>query len=149
MPTSGVPGATVVFGVLGASFGSFLVLVALRRIRSGVVLLTPDGIRHRGWSFDSYLPWESVAGAKPAYNGHRMILLIGFANAHWTRRYTTPIWRIDKLPPVPMIVLDCRKFAMDDVLLLHFVSFYAHNPASRAKLGTDAARARFEARDFA
>ncbi|ORL10416.1 hypothetical protein [Prescottella equi] len=147
-PTSGVPGASVIFGVLGALFVSFLVLVALRLVRPGAVQLTPDGIRHRGWSFESCLPWESVAGVKPAYNGHRMILLIGFANAHWTRRYTTPIWRIDKLPPVPMIELDCRKFAMDDVLLLHFVSFYANNPAMRAELGTDVARARFEARDL-
>ncbi|MGW9565180.1 hypothetical protein [Prescottella equi] len=147
--TSGVPGATVVFGALGALFGSFLVLVVLRLVRCGAVLLTPDGIRHRGWSFESYLPWDSVAGVKAAYSDYRMVLLIGFANAKWTRRYTTPIWRIDKLPPVPMIELDCRKFAVDDVLLLHFVSFYAHNPAMRAELGTDAARARFEACDFA
>ncbi|MBM4478527.1 hypothetical protein GS456_25405 [Rhodococcus hoagii] len=147
-PTSGVPGATVTFGAVGVLFVSFLVLVALRLVRPGAVLLTPDGIRHRGWSFESYLPWESVAGVKPAYSDHRMILLIGFANAHWTRRYTTPIWRIDKLPPVPMIELDCRKFAMNDVLLLHFVSFYAENPAMCVELATDAARARFESRDF-
>lgn len=148
-PVSGVPGAPVIFGSLGLLFASFLFLVVLRLVRPGAVLLTPEGVRHRGWSFESYLPWDSVAGVKPAYNGHRIVLLIGFANAHWTRRYTTPIWRIDKLPPVPMIELDCRKFAMDDVLLLHFVSFYAHNPAMRAELGTAAAQARFEARDFA
>ncbi len=147
-PTSGVPGASVIFGVLGALFVSFLVLVALRLVRPGAVQFTPDGIRHRGWSFDSYLPWASVAGVKPAYSGHRMILLIRFANAHWARRYTTPIWRIDELPPVPMVELDCRKFAMDDVLLLHFVSFYASNPAMRAELGIDAARVRFESRAF-
>ncbi|WP_064058183.1 hypothetical protein [Prescottella equi] len=146
--TSGVPGATVVFGVVGALFGSFLVLVVLRRVRQGSVLLIPDGVRHRGWSFDSYLPWESVAGVQLAHNGHRMILLIGFTNAQWTRRCTTPIWRIDKLPPVPMIELDCRKFAMDDVLLLHFVRFYADNPAMRGELGTDAAQDRFALRDF-
>ncbi|NKR43384.1 hypothetical protein GS503_21705 [Rhodococcus hoagii] len=146
--TSGVPGATVVFGVLGALFGSFLVLVVLRRVRPGSVLLTPDGVRHRGWSFDSYLPWESVAGVKAAYSDHRMVLLIGFANAQWTRRYTTPIWRIDKLPPVPMIELDCRKFAMDDVLLLHFIRFYADNPAMRGELGAVAARDRLALRDF-
>ncbi|MCD7052179.1 hypothetical protein LRS58_15780 [Rhodococcus sp. BH2-1] len=146
--TSGVPGATVVFGVVGALFGSFLVLVVLRRVRQGSVLLTPDGVRHRGWSFDSYLPWESVAGVQPAHNGHRMILLIGFTNAQWTRRYTTPIWRIDKLPPVPMIELDCRKFAMEGLLLLHFVRYYANNPAMRGELGTDAAQDRFALRDF-
>lgn len=147
-PTSGFPGASVIFGVLGALFVSFLVLVVLRLVRPGAVQLTPDGIRHRGWSFESYLPWESVAGVKPAFNGHRMILLIGFANACWSRRYTTLIWRVDKLPPVPMIELDCRKFAMDDVLLVHFVSYYADNPSMRGELGTDAARARFESRDF-
>ncbi|RVW02688.1 hypothetical protein [Rhodococcus xishaensis] len=147
-PTSGIPGASVVLGVLGSVFASFLVLVVSGLIRPGSVEFTPDGIRHRGWSFESFLPWESVAGVKPAYNGHRMILLIGFANAQWTSRYTTPVWRIDKLPPVPMIELDCRKFAMQDVLLFHFVSFYASNPAMRVELGTDAARARFEARDF-
>ncbi|WP_236721771.1 hypothetical protein [Prescottella equi] len=146
--TSGVPGATVVFGVLGALFGSFLVLVVLRRVRPGSVLLTPGGVRHRGWSFDSYLPWESVAGVKAAYSDHRMVLLLGFANAQWTRRYTTPIWRIDKLPPVPMIELDCRKFAMDDVLLLHFIRFYADNPARRGELGAVAAQDRFALRDF-
>ncbi|NKZ79439.1 hypothetical protein GTA28_21545 [Rhodococcus hoagii] len=147
-PITGVPGASVIFGALGVLFVSFLVLVVLRLLRCGAVLLTPDGIQHRGWSFESYLPWDSVAGVKAAYSDHRMVLLIGFANAKWIRRYTTPIWRIDKLPPVPMIELDCRKFAMDDVLLLRFMSFYAHNPAMRTELGTVAARARFEARDF-
>ncbi|QCQ90501.1 hypothetical protein [Rhodococcus sp. SGAir0479] len=145
--TPGIPGATVIFGVSGILFGSFLIVVVARLVRPGAVMLTPDG-HHRGWSFHSYLPWESVAGVKAAYSDHRMILLIGFANAHWTRRYTTPIWRIDKRPPVPMIELDCRRFAMDDLLLLQFVSFYADDPTLRRELGTDAARARFAARDF-
>lgn len=90
----------MVFGVTGVLFVSFLVVVMLRLVRPGAVWLTPDGIRHPGWSLDSYLQWEAVAGVKPAYSDHRMVLLIGFANVQWTRRYTTPIWRIDKLPPV-------------------------------------------------
>ncbi|PTR22932.1 hypothetical protein C8K36_110115 [Rhodococcus sp. OK519] len=37
-------------------------------------------------------------GQALAHNGHRMILVVGFANAHWTSRCNTPNWRIDKLP---------------------------------------------------
>lgn len=47
-----------------------------------------------------------------------------------------------------MIELDCRKFAMDDVLLLLFIRFYADNPAMRGELGAVAARDRFALRDF-
>ncbi|MFX1786155.1 hypothetical protein [Prescottella equi] len=37
---------------------------------------------------------------------------------------------------------------MESVLSFHLVFAYANNPALRAELGTDAARARFAARDF-
>lgn len=47
-----------------------------------------------------------------------------------------------------MIELDCRKFAMDDVLLLHVIRFYADNPAMRGELGTAPAHDRFALRDF-
>ncbi|NKS22309.1 hypothetical protein GS467_13990 [Rhodococcus hoagii] len=145
---TGVPGAAVAIGVLGLLFASSLLAVGLGLLRRGHVRLSPEGVRQRGWAFESYLPWDAIAGVKPAYNGHRMVLLIGYANATWARRYTTPIWRLDKLPPVPMIELDCRKFAIDDVALCHLVEFYASNPALRAELGTEASLARFRARDY-
>lgn len=148
VPSSFIPGAAVVFGFLGLFLATFLVAVAARLVRPGYIRLTRDGILHRGWSFESYLPWEAVAGAKAAYNGYRMVLVIGYANAVWKRGYTTPLWKIDKLPPVPMIEVDCRKFAIDEALLFHLVTHYANNSDTRAELGTDAAVERARARSY-
>nr|WP_246045172.1 hypothetical protein [Rhodococcus oryzae] len=146
--SSFVPGAAVVFGLFGVFLATFLVAVAARLLRPGYVQLTRDGIRHRGWSFESYLPWEAVAGAKAAYNGYRMVLVIGYANAAWERRYRTPLWRIDRLPPVPMIEVDCRKFAIDEALMFHLVTHYANNPDARPELGSAAAVERAWTRDY-
>jgi len=38
-----------------------------------------------------------------------------------------------------MIVFDCRKFAIDSVVLYHFVMFYVDNPQVRGELGTNVA----------
>ncbi|SEL35996.1 hypothetical protein SAMN05444583_10876 [Rhodococcus maanshanensis] len=148
VPSSFVPGAAMVFGLFGIFLATFLVVVSARLLRPGYIQLTRDGIRHRGWSFESYLPWEAVAGAKAAYNGYRMVLVIGYANAAWERRYTTSVWRIDRLPPVPMIEVDCRKFAIDEALMFHLVTHYANNADARAELGTEAAVGRARTRDY-
>lgn len=51
-------------------------------------------------------------------------------------------WRIDRLPPVPMIDVDCRKFAVQRDALLDYLRHYVENPAARGELGTEAAIAR-------
>lgn len=134
---AGHRGPAILPSVLGVFCALFFVALVLGQIRRGEVTLSPDGIRQRGWSFESYLPWDAIAGAKAAYNGYRMVLVFAYANATWERRVTTWPWRIDKLPPVPMFELDCRKFDVDPVLLCHLVTFYANTPAARDELGTE------------
>ena len=68
---------------------------------------------------------------KAAFNGHPVILMIGYTNPEWTPRYTTRLWRIDRLPPAPMIEVD------------YFAS-YAESADLRSELGTTAAVARAE-----
>lgn len=148
VPSSFIPGASAVLGLFGAYCASFLVVVAARRVRCGEIQLTPTGIFHRGWSFDSYLPWEAVAGATDSYPGYRAILVVGYANAVWQRRYMTRLWRIDRLPTVPLIEVDCRKFAIDEALLFHLVLYYANNPSARTELGTAVAIERARAGDY-
>lgn len=139
---SSVPGAAVVLGVLGAWCLSFFVPVVLGAVRSGEVLLTADGIRQRGWSFHSYLPWNSIASVAATTYAHKTILVVAYANATWEHRYTTRFWRIDRLPPIPMLELDCSKFAIDAAVVYGLTAFYFDNPESRVELGTDAALAR-------
>ena len=145
---AGYRGPAILPGLLGAFFALFFVALVLVQIRRGEVALSRDGIRQRGWSFESYLPWDAIAGGKAAYNGYRMVLVFAYANATWERRVTTWPWRIDRLPPVPMFELDCRKFDVDPVLLCHLVRFYADTPAARDELGTEVPLERVRAQSF-
>jgi hypothetical protein len=125
-----------IFGLLGATFP---VSALLGRIRRGELALSEQRVQQRGWSFESSLTWADIAGVKAAFNGHPVILLIGYANAEWTSRYTTRLWRIDRLPPVPMIEVDCRKFDVDHYALFHYLACYAESANLRSELGTAAA----------
>lgn len=129
------------FGLLGATFP---VSALLGHIRRGQLTLSEHGVSQRGWSFESSLRWADIAGVKAAFNGYPVILLIGYTNAEWTPRYTTRLWRIDRLPPAPMIEVDCRKFDVDCHALLDYLASYAENADLRSELGTIAAVTRAE-----
>ncbi|AXB45110.1 hypothetical protein [Amycolatopsis albispora] len=135
VPAKQIPGVLCALAAL--FFGSFLVLVAAGRFRRGEVRLSPEGIRHRGWSYTSFLPWTAFAGGKATFRGTPYVLAIAYANAPWERKQYAPLWRIDRLPPKPMIAVNCAAFAIDRTLLYHFIMFYLDNPAARAELGTE------------
>lgn len=136
---TGIPGATMLLATIAVIFLSFITVAALGHISRGGLVLSSRGISQRGWSFESRLNWADIAGAKTGYNGYPVIMLIGYANADWERRYTTRLWRIDRLPPAPMIEVDCRKFDVDPAALLSFLTAYVDTPDNRAELGTPAA----------
>lgn len=119
-------------------FGSYLILISVGLVRRGRVVLSARGIRHRGWSFLSFLPWSAFAGGKASlFRGAPYVLAIAYANAPWERKQYASLWKVDKLPPKPMIALNCTAFAVDRNLLYYFVMFYLNNPAARAELGTE------------
>lgn len=129
------------FGLFGATFP---MAALLGHIRRGQLTLSEHGVAQRGWSFESSLTWADIAGVKAAFNGHPVILLIGYTNAEWTPRYTTRLWRIDRLPPAPMIEVDCRRFDVDCHALFDYLASYAESADLRAELGTAAAVTRAE-----
>jgi hypothetical protein len=131
--------ATIVFGLIGLFFASFLVLVVTGRLRRGKLVLSQRGIHQRGWAFSSFLPWESFAGVKASYNGRPYVLVIAYTNASWENRQIVKLWKVDKLPPVPMIEVNCTSLAIDPNLVYWLLRFYVENPAARAELGTEAA----------
>lgn len=138
----GFPGGAVLIGAFGVVSAFFLAAVAFGRIRRGGITLSSQGFAHRGWSFESRLDWPAVAGVMPAFHGYPSVLVIGYPNVDWIRRNTTRFWRIDSLPPVPMIEFDCRQFDVDPRALYDYVLAYVDNPELRAELGTEAALAR-------
>ena len=135
---SSVSGALALIGICGLFCSSFVLAVAFGRVRRGNLSLSAQGIVQRGWSFESRLDWGSIAGITPAFNGHPLILIIGYANVDWQRRYTARIWRIDRLPPVPMIAVDCSKFDVDSLALYRYLRHYVETPGARVELGTPA-----------
>ncbi|PRX44543.1 hypothetical protein B0I33_11152 [Prauserella shujinwangii] len=131
------PVAAVLCGLGAGFFLSFFVFVAIGRLSRGRLVLAPQGIHQRGRAFTSFLPWEAFAGVKAADNGTPEALVIAYANAPWDRRQLGGVWKLDKLPPVPMIEIDTTNFAVDPVVLYHLVRFYVENPEARAELGTE------------
>jgi hypothetical protein len=139
---NGFPGGAVFLAGFGLLCLTFPASAAMGRIGRGSLGLSEQGVTQRGWSFESGLAWNEIAGVKAGFNGHPVILLIGYANSDWRPRYTTRIWRIDRLPPVPMIEIDCRRFDVHCLDVLHYVTCYVENPGLRAELGSTAAVAR-------
>lgn len=140
-------GATV-FGLAAVFFFSFFVLAALNRLRRGRIVLSEQGIHQQGRAFSSFLPWEAFAGVKAAYNGTPEILVIAYANAAWEKKQLGGLWKLDKLPPVPMIEIDTTSLAVNPNLVYHLLRFYVENPDARTELGTDASLERVRAGAF-
>ena len=135
-------GVSVLLGAGGLFFASFGVAAATGRLQRGGILLSETAISQRGWSFESRLEWSAIAGIERGFHGHPVIMVFGFSNAEWNRRHTTPLWRIDRLPPVPMIEVDCRRFDVDPRTLHGFLRTYVDAPGTRGELGTELALAR-------
>ena len=128
--------------VLGAVCVMFLAEVAFGRIRAGALTLGPDGIRHRGWFVESYLPWVSVAGLRAVHHGYPEMWVEGTETAAWARRRTSKIFRLESIPTTPRIVVDSRRFDIDATLLYRVLELYVGRPDLRAELGTPHAATR-------
>lgn len=135
-------------GLVALFFASFFVLVALGRIRRGRIILAADGIYQEGRSFESFLPWDSFVGIKAGYNGTREVLVVAYSNASWRKRQLAGPWKLDKLPPVPMIEIDTFHLAVDPTLVYHLVRFYVENPHAREELGTETVMRRVQEQSF-
>lgn len=147
--SSGFPWVSAVLALLGVPCVAFVLEVLLGRIRRGALLLGPDGIRQRGWTVESYLPWVSVAGVRAVYHGYPETWVLGTPAAAWAKRRTSRFFRLDRVPDDPMIEVDSRRFDIDPVLLHRVLEFYVGFPQMRAELGTARAAERIVRQDLA
>jgi hypothetical protein len=149
-------GAFYVFGLLALFFASMPLLMATGRFGRGYLRLSPDGIHQRGWTFESFLPWDGVLGVFPRYSDSPQIVVVAEDDTPWQRRQITRLWRQDRLPnvqrrdrqgPAPMIDVPGKFLAVDPTLVYHLIGFYLANERARTELGTEQAveRARTQA----
>lgn len=102
----------------------------------GTVQLSTSGIYHRGWTHESYLPWEKVAQVRAVTWDGPEIWVVARADANWQRRQLTKIWKEDRLPDSAMLRIPGRDLSGDPALLHQIIQFYFDNPDERAELGT-------------
>jgi hypothetical protein len=137
-----LPNARGLFAMVAIVFGSFLVDVAMGRLTAGYVALSPDGVRQRGRSLESFLPWDSVHRVLRVHVDVPTVIINGYPGAVWERRRTS-LWKIDRFPNMVAVDVDGGTSALPPALVLDALAFYVAHPRARAELGTPAAIARF------
>ncbi|MEV0947313.1 hypothetical protein [Rhodococcus sp. NPDC049939] len=114
-------GGTVFFGLAAFFFWSLPLSFLIGRLAFGYIAFTSQGILQRGWAFESFLPWGSVAGALAGYNGYPTTVIVGYSNAPYEKKRTALFWRIDSPAPIPALEIDYRQMADDPTLVHEFV----------------------------
>jgi hypothetical protein len=138
----GRAGPVVFWSAFALVFGSYLVDVVTGRLAVGYVALGPDGVRQRGRSFESFLPWDSVHRVRRVHVDVPTVVIVGYPDGVWERRRTS-LWKIDRFPDIVMMEADAGISALPPALVLEVLAFYVAHPEARHELGTPAAIARF------
>lgn len=138
-----VGGTAIVAAVVCLGFvcylGWTLIEMARHRLRLGAILLTPDGVWHRSWAFDSYLPWDQAVSVSVGSLDGQLITLAAFDNVHPMFDRRSRVWRQAEYRLAPHTAIRGMYLAIDPALALHALRFYHENPAARVELGTTAA----------
>jgi len=124
-------------GVTGFATGyasCFVVDLFRRRLRRGMIVLSPVGVYHRSWSFDSFFPWESVhyVDAGEA-DGPLVELAIMPGRGSWYRRISK-LWKQAELAFDPNMAVPGKWLSVDPALLYWALRYYHEHPEARGEL---------------
>lgn len=117
----------------------FVTEVARKRFAIGRVALTPDGIYHRSWAFESFLPWEQVLSVSAGQLDGQLITLTTYSNAQPHFRKLSQMWKQPEVKLAPHTAILGRYLSIDPALAIHTLTFYYEHPQARSELGTEAA----------
>jgi hypothetical protein len=126
----------------GAGAGALYMLrfclhVLRGKLARGAVVLTPQGVFHRSWAFESYFRWDCAMFVDAAQlDGPLVELAVTGDQASWFRR-TSGLWEQEELLYQPHLAVRVMWLAVDPALLYHALRFYQQNAALRAELGDE------------
>jgi hypothetical protein len=146
----GVAGSLIaVTALLAALFLVAVVVIVLVRA-PGRLILTPDGLWHRGLTFTGYSPWEAAALVDAATVGGAPAVMVHVDPSERNRsRSFLPAWLgIREQELLPFVVVRDQWLATDPALVYRTVRHYHLNPGDRVELGTEAAVERVRQRRF-
>jgi hypothetical protein len=135
---------TVAFGSIALislwlSIGLLRGLVGERRPR---LVLSPDGVHHRSFTFEHFVPWGEVFAVTAEDFRGPIIAVRAFESKNvWTRR---SVWAFLQDEPryVPDLKVRSRLLALDPVVAYHTLRFYHAHPEARMELLTSSAEQR-------
>src|SRR5699024_1522664 len=87
----------------------------------------------------SYLPWEAIIDISPEYRDGPYINVLGSTNAPWERQQVHKIWKQDRLPPAPAVIIPGKFLDVDPAVTYAVLRLYHANPSSRQELASSAA----------
>lgn len=143
------PAAVVVGAVLLVVAVPFAALVVegLRGTASrGELLLSPDGIRYRTFTYDAWLEWPDVRRVSVERGDGLPIVVLASPDRppslrphSWLLRPSGHTWAAAR---AGRLVVRGALLSVDPALAFHTLHYYHANPDARAELGTDAAAGR-------
>lgn len=140
-------GVVLVLAPIGIAVvcASFPVLLLRRKYTLGYVLLTSDGVLHRGWAFRSFLPWAGIDMIHPLQTDGPDILITARDGTPWEHAQITRLWQADKPASIPSddghatkpaIHIPGKYLGVDPALVLATLVFYGQHPEARSELGS-------------
>ena len=118
---------------LGAAW--WLVALLRGRVARGRVVLTRQGVYHRGWTSEAFMPWNAIVAVEALDFGQGPVV-VAFgspAGAGWARR-TGPSRASVTAHGVSALEIPARWSAVDPALAYYAVRYYHCHPEARGEL---------------
>lgn len=138
----------VICAALGLAFASLPLAMLTGRFTRGYLLITPKGVLQRGWTFSSYLPWDTIIDVAPRYRQGPYISVLATTNASWQRHQIHKLWKQDRLPTRPEIAVPAKFLGADPAITYAILQHYNSNPTVRSELSNSATIDRLHAGAF-
>ncbi len=146
------------WGALAVLFGSFPLLLLRGKYALGYLLVTPEGVVHRGWTFRAFVPWSGIDMIHPMQTDGPDILITAQDGTPWDFVQFTRLWRADEPAEIPSddgqgrkpaIHIPGKYLAADPAVVLAVLVYYGKHPSARSELtsGEGVRRARSAAFD--
>jgi ABC-type amino acid transport system permease subunit len=124
------------------------ITVKFVRLMPGVVIVSPDGVFHRGLTSAHFVPWDAIFGVAAIWPEVPYIVV---------QAYTAHGSRMDRPPGrlhsgekyfLPSIAINTKWLATNPLLVSHALAFYCAYSDLRTELGSTAALDRINSRAF-
>jgi hypothetical protein len=104
------------------------------RIVRGRLVLRDDGVYHRSYTFEHFVPWHAVVDVSPTEFREPVIVVRAVPTEETCVRRTARAGAQQEYKLLPFIVVRARSLAVNPALVYHALRYYHAHPEARAEL---------------